>query len=122
MMIKKVIEVKEIENIRIKYKNNNEEIKKLEESIKVEEANITIEEIEKKIRNLIKIDNELKTNKKILENYKEENKYLLEHKFNKECKECIKNREIHEKMNYMNKIKEISEMIDETIDVRVIKV
>ena len=47
---------------------------------------------------------EYETCKKILENYKEENKYLLEHKFNKEC---INNKRIHEKIDYIKKIEDL---------------
>ena len=99
----------------------NEKINIFEENkIKIENLNsekIKILEIQLELEKTKKILIEYETSKKILENYKEENKYLLEHKFNKNCKECINNKKIHEKINYINKINELSEFIKENKDI-----
>jgi len=95
-------------------------IKKLKEEEKISQKNI------KKIQNNIDKDenineyekNKEKITKKInkkkmlinnLEIIKETNKYLLEHKFEKKCKCCEKNKEIHKSIGYIEKIEKINE-------------
>jgi hypothetical protein len=72
----------------------------------------SINEINNEIKILKKVLIEYKSSKKILDEYKNENKFLLEHKFNLTCIECNHNKKIHENINYMDKINELSEERD----------
>jgi hypothetical protein len=51
------------------------------------------------------------SSKKILNEYKNENKHLIEHKFNDKCKECNQNKKIYEKINYVERINELTNFI-----------
>ena len=113
----KKINITQIKNIDIKIKN-------LEQNkIKIVEYNIEIQLLSKNIsdKNILDIKNELEkiklilidyeSSKKILDEYKKENIHLMNHKFNDNCQECNNNKIIHEKINYIGKINELSNFI-----------
>ena len=126
----KIIKIQEIKDIDVRKKiieDNTNNIKKLENEKRdyEREYNLLLEILDKK--SIIEINNELKilkkvlieykSSKKILDEYKNENKFLLEHKFNLTCIECNHNKKIHENINYMDKINELSEYIISNMNV-----
>lgn len=126
----KIIKIQEIKDIEIRKKiiaENLNYIKNLEKEKQdyEDEYELLIEILDKKT--IIEINNEMvilkkvlieyKSSKKILDEYKNENKFLLEHKFNLTCKECNHNKKIHENINYMGKINELSEYIISNMNV-----
>ena len=126
----KIIKIQEIKDIDVRKKiivDNGNYIKKLEnekqnyeqeyELLIVSLDKKTIIEIKDEIKSLKKILIEYKSSKKILDEYKKENKFLLEHKFNLTCTECKHNKKIHENINYMGKINELSEYIISNMNV-----
>lgn len=125
-----IIKIQEIKDIDIRKKiieDNSNYIKKLENEKQnyKQEYNTLIETLDKKthieinneIKLLKKVLIEYKSSKKILNEYKNENKFLLEHKFNLMCDECNHNKKIHENINYMGKINELSEYIMSNMNV-----
>ena len=126
----KIIKIQEIKDIDIRKKiieDNSNYIKKLENEKQnyKQEYDTLIETLDKKthveinneIKVLKKVLIEYKSSKKILDEYKNENKFLLEHKFNLMCDECNHNKKIHENINYMGKINELSEYIISNMNV-----
>lgn len=111
----KIVRFNEIKNIDDKINKKEENEKKIEiikkELEKINKKQITLNEIENKLKELkIKLI-EYESSKKILEEYKLENKFLLEHKFSDNCENCIHNKKIHDKINYKSKIEELNEFI-----------
>lgn len=126
----KIIKIHEIKDIDVRKKiilDNTNYIKKLENEKQNcdQEYELLIETLDKKT--IIEINNEIKilkkvlmefnSSKKILDEYNNENKFLLEHKFNLTCTECAHNKKIHENINYMGKINELSEYIMSNMNV-----
>ncbi len=112
---KDIIKIDNIEHIKKQYSKNIEKINDLEQKlINIENQNIKNVDLEILINDyekLKKIDNEVKYKEKTLKEYKLENKFLIEHKFNKNCKECCENEKIHKKINYLEKINSLQEFI-----------
>lgn len=111
----KIIRFNEIKNIEDKIKKKQENEKKIDiiknELKKINKNKIPLNEIDNKLKELkIKLI-EFESSKKILEEYKLENKFLLEHKFSDNCENCIYNKKIHDKINYRSKIDELNEFI-----------
>ncbi len=111
----KIIRFNEIKNIDDKINKKQENEKKIDviknELKKINKNKMPLNEIDKKLKELkIKLI-EYESSKKILEEYKLENKFLLEHTFCDNCENCIHNKKIHEKINYKSKIDELSEFI-----------
>jgi DNA repair exonuclease SbcCD ATPase subunit len=111
----KIIRFNEIKNIDDKINKKQENEKKIDviknELKKINKNKMSLNEIDKKLKELkIKLI-KYESSKKILEEYKLENKFLLEHKFGDNCENCIHNKKIHEKINYKSKIDELSEFI-----------
>lgn len=126
----RIIKIQEIKDIDIRKKiivDNANNIKKLENEKQnyKQEYDTLIETLDKKtqveinneIKVLKKVLIEYKSSKKMLDEYKNENKFLLEHKFNLMCDECNHNKKIHENINYMGKINELSEYIISNMNV-----
>jgi DNA repair exonuclease SbcCD ATPase subunit len=108
----------------INYERLTIEKEKIKEEIeifksKIEEYenmdNKTIEEeitnLENKIIETTNNENSRQTDIKILEKLEEKNDYYLQHRFNKDCKDCNHNKDIHNKIGYVNEIEEIKERI-----------
>lgn len=111
----KIIRFNEIKNIDDKIKKKQENEKKIDiiknELEKINKNKIPLNEIDNKLKELKSKLIEYESSKKILEEYKLENKFLLEHKFCDNCENCIHNKKIHDKINYKSKIDELSEFI-----------
>lgn len=111
----KIIRYNEIKNIDDKIKKKQENEKKIyiikNELEKINKNKIPLNEIDNKLKELKSKLIEYESSKKILEEYKLENKFLLEHKFCDNCENCIHNKKIHDKINYKSKIDELSEFV-----------
>jgi len=120
--IKKISDVKDILIIKTKYNENKIELEKINFKLKKIEINndndMFIDQIENEIKKLYIYENEIKYNKDKLKDYEEENKYLLQHKFNENCEDCKHNEEIHNKIDYMKKIKELKKLINNKRDIK----
>lgn len=119
----KIVKIQVIKNIDIKKliitENINKIIKlKKEKQILIKELNLlyndtvnSVTNINKEIITLKNILIKFETSKKILDEYLNENKFLLEHKFNSTCLECEHNKKIHDDINYIGKINQLNNFI-----------
>lgn len=135
---------KKIKNLVYNKKKINDEMQKYKKNIlsninEIETYKIKIYEIEKEMNSVIenfknvndlevvlkKLENQLKKIKdkekiyKIIENslsiHNENNKYLISHKFNKNCECCINNRNIHNEIGYIEKIEELKKELNDNL-------
>lgn len=119
----KKIKIKNLENIDFKIKKiekNKIQINEYKNKIELLSQNLSdkkIEDITNELKKLKLIVVDYESSKKFLEEYKKENNNLIEHKFNEKCEECNHNKKIHEKINYMGKINELTEFILNNNDV-----
>ena len=111
--------IKILESNKIKTKEITNKIK----SLNKKDTTKKIFEINVELKKTKEIIIEYEYSKKILEEYKEENKDLLDHKFNDTCIECNHNKRIHERINYIEKINDLSKFIINNTDIndRIIK-
>jgi DNA repair exonuclease SbcCD nuclease subunit/DNA repair exonuclease SbcCD ATPase subunit len=135
---------KKIKNLVHNKKKINDEIQKHQKNIllninDIENYQIKIIEIEKEMNLIIEnfknvvdlevilkeLENQLKKIKdkekiyKIIENslniHNENNKYLISHKFNENCVCCLNNRNIHNEIGYIEKIKELEKELNDNL-------
>jgi DNA repair exonuclease SbcCD ATPase subunit len=102
-----------------KIKNNKNKLEKLKNDkleIKLPD-NINIKEIKNKIKELKNIEKEYLTSIKFLEELEKENEFLIKHKFNERCSECMSNKKIHEEINYMDKILKLKNFIMTNVNI-----
>ena len=110
----KITPILDVEKKINKKDKNNQMIIDYDEEIKTlskKASNTKIGDIKIELKKLKSILMDYETSKKFLNEYKNENKHLIEHKFNDKCKECTHNKKIHEKINYVEKINELSNFI-----------
>jgi DNA repair exonuclease SbcCD ATPase subunit len=119
---KNIIEIVDIKN-KIKILENNKitmsESTSLINLINEKNNEKSISDIRLELKKLSNILVQYESTKKILEESTKENKYLLEHKFNNICDECIHNKKIHEKINYIEKINELKDFIIKNTEINV---
>ena len=113
-----LLNLNEIENYKIKIDEIEKEIDLIIENFK---NSIDLEDTLKKLENHLKKIKDKEKIHKIIENslsiHNENNKYLISHKFSENCKCCINNRNIHNEIGYMEKIKELEkELKDNSYD------
>ncbi len=110
----KINHIKNISETEKQFNINNKLIEKNKIKIDLLNENIIdntnlIDEIKK----AKKIVTEYNLSKKLFDELNEENKYLLQHKFNDSCIQCINNKKIHKKINYKEKIDKLNNFIEE---------
>lgn len=123
MKIKPIQTVGNIEHIKNTYEQNL----KFLENYKIQLSNISdienfpgvgnIEKTRGELNSLKILLNKVEENKAFLKDYMEENKNLLDHRFNSKCADCKHNKDIHKKINYRGKIETIENFIKENQDV-----
>ena len=111
---KKIEEIKSIiEDIENDINDNDEKIEKIYEQNNIEKKDLvkTVKEHEKTQKIIDKKISEKVMLEKTLNIQIENNKYLLEHKFEDDCECCKMNKLIHDKIGYLEKISNIEKEI-----------
>ena len=113
-----------INNIDTKIKileKNNMNIRELHDELKLlnsKDNEKNIDDIKSELTKLKLFLIDYESSKKMLDDQKIKNKNLLEHKFNEKCEDCDHNKKIHEKINYIGKINELTEFIVKNVNIK----
>lgn len=110
----KIYPIVDLEIKKNKMEKNEKIITEYNDEINILFQNISnreIKDIQIELKKMKLIMIEYESSKKILNEYKNENKHLIEHKFNENCEECNHNKMIHEQINYVKRINELTNFI-----------
>lgn len=111
-----LLNINEIENYQIKIVEIEKEMNLITENFKnVVDLEVILKELENQLKKIKDKEKIYKIIENSLNIYNENNKYLISHKFNENCECCLNNRNIHNEIGYIEKIKELEKELNDNL-------